>query len=117
MSILYTNFDWSSYYPSFEQETIGQDRSFTFTTDSLEIPASNAAQIGYETGVLYNIADGYTTGFILMMYPSNNFSYDNPPIPIVFANSSPIVLPAEVNGTVEGMLNVVEFNEDNVLAK
>ncbi len=112
MSTLYTNLNIQSGHPSFEQEACGQDKSFTFTTDSLEIPPSNVTSFYNAEDLLYYGVGGastyYATGLIFMAYPTNNYE----DTPLVFTNQNAIVLPTNVGDTVEGILNFTEF-EDN----
>lgn len=118
MSTLYTNLNIQSGYPSFEQEACGQDKSFTFTTDSLEIPSSNGKTFYNAEDLLYSGVGGesaYATGLVFMAYPTNNYE----DTPLVFTNQNAIVLPTNVGDTVEGILNSTEFedNESGPVAK
>lgn len=103
MPTLYSNFRLQSNGPSFVQEAYGQDKSFTFTTSSLSIPASDIEE--YQDA-LYAVYEEAPAGLVFMAYPTNNYE----DTPIVFANKNAIVLPTEVDGTVEGLLDVIDFS-------
>ena len=103
MSIAYQNVDFSNYAVEPPTNTFGQEYTFTFSSNS---PAINPID-----------PDQYTLGSYLTSVSNGNvpgFSFINLDDNIVYGNKTAILLPTEIGGSIEGVLDNITGDFRNI---